>query len=319
GRMVVNTDRLSGDLDAELDTVFDEAGNYYLVGYESSNRRRDGKFRRLEIKTDQRDVTVRARSGYHATPDESARSAALSLRASAVAVAPAGSTGTNANVAIVTDVRLPAVSKSAQETLTFVRTIYDFDGRAGELVREIVRPAVVPGTTDLRYELHQAVVLAPGRYQIRYHVTIGLLERNGSIYADLEVPDFTRPGLSVSAIILGTASTAAGDARSALAPLSITNQRSFTSTDDITALMHVFSGGTDPPSSVTVSARILDRFDKEHFTTDRILTPDAVTRAVPFDVPLPLGRLASGPYLLTMSVASPAGSSIRRDLRFNVK
>ena len=319
GRMVVNTDSLSGDLDAELDTVFDEAGNYYLVGYESSNRRRDGKFRRLEIKTDQRDVTVRARSGYHATPDESARSAALSLRASAVAVAPAGSTGTNANVAIVTDVRLPAVSKSAQETLTFVRTIYDSDGRAGELVREIVRPAVVPGTTDLRYALRQVVVLAPGRYQIRYHVTSAVLERNGSIYADLEVPDFTRPGLSVSAIILGTASTAACDARSALAPLSITNQRSFTSTDDITALMHVFSGGTDPPSSVTVSARILDRFDKEHFTTDRILTPDAVTRAVPFDVPLPLGRLASGPYLLTISVASPAGSSIRRDLRFNVK
>ena len=319
GRMVVDTDSLSGDLDAELDRVFDESGAYYLVGYESSNRRRDGKFRRLEIKTDQRDVIVRARSGYYATPDGSAQPAALSLRASAVAIAPAASTGTKANVAIVTDVRLPAVSKPAQETLTFVRTIYDSDGRAGELVREIVRPAIVPGSTDLRYELRQAVALAPGRYQIRYHVTSAVLGRNGSVYADLEVPDFTRAGLSVSGIILGNLPPAPDDALSALVPLSLTTRRSFTSTDEVTALVHVLRGGSDGPSQVTASARILDRTDSEHFTTERVLTPDAVTGAMSFDVPLPLGRLAAGPYLLTISIAAPGRPPIRRDLRFNIK
>jgi VWFA-related protein len=316
GRMVVDTDSLSGDLDAELDRVFDESGAYYLVGYESSNRRRDGKFRRLEIKTDQRDVTVRARSGYHATPDGSAQ-AALSLRASAVAIAPAASAGGKANVAIVTDVRLPAVSKSAEETLTFVRTIYDSDGRAGELVREIVRPAIVPGSTDLRYELRQAVALAPGRYQIRYHVTSAVLERNGSVYTDVEVPDFTRPGLSVSGIILGTVPPVADDPLSAFVPLSLTTRRSFTSADEVTALVHVFFGGSDRPSQVTASARILDRTDSEHFTTERILTPDAGTGAMSFDVPMPLGRLAAGPYLLTISILSPGRPPIRRDLRFN--
>jgi VWFA-related protein len=319
GRMVVDTDSLGGDLDAELDKVFDESGAYYLVGYETSNRRRDGKFRRLEIRTDQRDVIVRARSGYYATPDESARSAALSLRASAVAIAPASSDGSKANVAIVTDVRLPTMSTSTPETLTFVRTIYDSEGRAGELVREFVRPAIVPSSTDLRYELRQAVALAPGRYQIRYHVTSAVLGRNGTVYADVEVPDFSRAGLSVSQIILGSLPPAPDDALTAIVPFSLTTRRSFTSTDDITALVHVFHGGSDRPSQVTASARILDRTDSEHFTTERVLTPDAVTGAMPFDVPLPLGRLAAGPYLLTISIASPGRPPIRRDLRFNMR
>jgi len=50
--------------------IQDELRNQYSIGYESTNGRRDGLFRRLEIKVDNSDDRVQARSGYYATPND---------------------------------------------------------------------------------------------------------------------------------------------------------------------------------------------------------------------------------------------------------
>ncbi len=48
--------------------IQDELRNQYSIGYESSNPKRDGTFRRIDIKVSNPDDKVQARNGYYATP-----------------------------------------------------------------------------------------------------------------------------------------------------------------------------------------------------------------------------------------------------------
>jgi VWFA-related protein len=50
--------------------IQDELRNQYSIGYESTNPKRDGTFRHIEIKTDNSDYRVQAREGYYATPND---------------------------------------------------------------------------------------------------------------------------------------------------------------------------------------------------------------------------------------------------------
>ncbi len=45
-RAIVNTDAL----ESEIDQIFEEAGSYYLIGYQTSNGKPDGRFRRVDVK-----------------------------------------------------------------------------------------------------------------------------------------------------------------------------------------------------------------------------------------------------------------------------
>lgn len=56
-----------------LNTIFaeiqDEMRNQYSIAYMSTNQKRDGTFRHIKIKVDNRKDQVQARSGYYATPN----------------------------------------------------------------------------------------------------------------------------------------------------------------------------------------------------------------------------------------------------------
>jgi VWFA-related protein len=49
--------------------IQDELRNQYSIGYVPINTNRDGSFRHIEIKVDNKDYRVQARSGYYATPN----------------------------------------------------------------------------------------------------------------------------------------------------------------------------------------------------------------------------------------------------------
>jgi VWFA-related protein len=46
--------------------IADELGNQYTISYRPINKKRDGKWRALEVKVQQQDLTVRTRKGYRA-------------------------------------------------------------------------------------------------------------------------------------------------------------------------------------------------------------------------------------------------------------
>ena len=58
----------SQPVEGGIDRIFAEDSAYYLVGYQSSNGQPDGKFRKVEVKVDRPDITVRTRSGYWSQP-----------------------------------------------------------------------------------------------------------------------------------------------------------------------------------------------------------------------------------------------------------
>jgi VWFA-related protein len=57
-------------LNAVFTGIQDELRNQYSIGYESTNTKRDGTFRHIEIKVDNPDYRAQARSGYYATPSD---------------------------------------------------------------------------------------------------------------------------------------------------------------------------------------------------------------------------------------------------------
>jgi VWFA-related protein len=88
GIAVVNTN----DLKTGLQKVTDQLKSYYLLGYYSTNRKFDGKARRISVKVKQPGIDVKARRGYTA-PTEAERIARASSTAPGGAGAPAVSAG----------------------------------------------------------------------------------------------------------------------------------------------------------------------------------------------------------------------------------
>ncbi len=83
GIAVVNTN----DLKAGLQRVTDQLKSYYLLGYYSTNRKFDGKARRISVKVKQPGIDVKARRGYTA-PNEAERMARASSAAAPAAAGP---------------------------------------------------------------------------------------------------------------------------------------------------------------------------------------------------------------------------------------
>ena len=129
----------SDEIETGIDRIFTEASSYYLLGYQTSNGKPDGKYRKVEVKVKRPGTTVRTRSGYFAPKDTGAardakdtpavndlglvglmNSPALPLRAAAVPVALSGQ-GRDADVAVVLSVRMPSPRGPVPEAVTVVR------------------------------------------------------------------------------------------------------------------------------------------------------------------------------------------------------
>ena len=52
------------DLDGAFDRIVAENSSYYMFGYYSTNERRDGRFRKIEVRVKRPGLRVRSRSGY---------------------------------------------------------------------------------------------------------------------------------------------------------------------------------------------------------------------------------------------------------------
>lgn len=339
GRAVVETDAI----EPAIDRIFDEDASYYLLGYEPSNPNPDGKFRKIEVSVARPDAVVRTRSGYWApesngkdnrrgdqTPSSSALAltgltmpSAVPLRLSVAPIGRAAGPGRLVDVAATLTVRWPAVRTEVGDTLRMVRTIYDADGRATAPVQETAAVTVKPaGADETRVDFQRRVALAPGRYQFRFNVQSSWMNQSGTVYADVEVPDPYRSTLALSGIVIGAPAgpTQAVDAVLGL-PLTPTTSRDFTSGERMAAFLRVFQGGDAPVSAVQVTTDLFDVTDASQFSHTTPISADQFgpDRSADVQVDVPLDRLESGPYLLSMTATLPGGRKARRDLVFRVR
>lgn len=335
-RAIVNTNELS----YEIDRLFTEASSYYLVGYQTSNGQPDGKFRRIEVKVKKQNLTVRTRSGFYA-PDESGRregekapppselgltgmssSAALALRIQAVPIALAAD-GKSVDIGVVLGVRTPNTRISGADTLTLVRTVYDEKGSPGPPTQEKLQIPLPPATTEqLRYEVFQRLALAPGRYELRLNASSSALDTSGTVYADLEVPDFSRRNVALTNIMLGRVrAPESTDVLSPIVPIVPTSLRDFAPGDRVTAFTRVIVGNGATSGPVKTLAQLISISDVKIWEQAGELPASAFgdSRSASIQLDVPMEKLTRGSYLLSISAERPDGAKSRADLVFRIR
>ena len=327
----------------EIDQIFRENSSYYLIGYVSPNARRQGRFRKLEVRTRDGRLTVRSRSGYlepeAINPSKKPAAAAPQLLTALASIVPKGDvamqmaatpfavTGSKkAAVAIVVALRqaAPPGNERVVEDVTLRVDAYDPKGDQKGTQRLNARIALRPTQSPtVAFELLARLDLPPGRYQLRAAAQNGVDGKAGSIFYDLDVPDFTRGQVSLSGMTVSVGDglvAAPKNGLAALLPASPTTAREFDRDQQVTAFLRVYRHGGAASGAINVAVSILDSAGTPVFSRTDVLEGGRFTAegAAEYPIVLPLDRLKPGEHLLTVS-ASAGGANATRDLRFTVR
>ena len=335
GHAFINTNTF----EAGVAQIFRENSSYYLLGYRTPDPTADGRFRKIEVRVSRPGLEVRARNGYYAPKEDDLERAAKrppSPVAQAISnILPKGDVPMQialapfalpqkreAGVAIVTAVRQEASTGALKVVERVDLSVYAYNND-GKLVASqgfradiTVRPGV---NGQVGYELLSRLDLKPGRYQIRFGAFVNSLKQNGSVYYDLDVPDFDELPLSMSGIVLSVSPgviAAPRDRLKGLVPIIPTAQRDFLRTNKVSAFVQIYQGTGPAKEFADLDVNILDGTGANVFHTLFELTPDRFgPSGAQYQLELPISRLQPGPHLLSVE-ASTKDATVRRDVRF---
>ncbi len=340
GRAIVNTN----DLEAGVAQIFRENSSYYLIGYQPTREPSDRTVRRVTVKVDRPGVTAHTRNAYfdpRMQPRVLPAPAPIGMRnalsgilpspdvALQVSVAPfAVADRADTALAIVLGVRHPAlagdVGARVADTLEVLTSAFTQDGTERRNARHTAQVLGRAGVGDeVRYDVLSQIELPPGRYQLRLAVQSAALNKTGSVYYDVDVPDFQRDPLSLSGVVLSATPAPIAAPEGPLAPLlpvAPTTQRVFTPNSTVSAFCRIYQGGRGPLETVKLTMQIVD---STNTVVRRVVMPlEAAAfqkaRAADYHLPLPLADLGAGQYLLTIE-ASAGSRTVRRDVRFDMQ
>jgi VWFA-related protein len=334
----------TNDAAAGIEQVYRENGSYYLLGYQPSLTRTNGRFRKVEVKVNRPGVTVRSRSGYYepsgaaaetkpapakAKPGEESAiegivpKADIALRVHAMPFAKYGRA--ESEVAIILQGRepIPPGSSATAEDLTVLVHAYNMQAELKASERLTVHLGIRQGAVnDMRYGLLSRLTLKPGRYQLRVAVSSALLAKSGSVYTDIDVPDYATPAISLSGVmfeVVPSPIAAPKGKLGSLIPVIPTAERDFAAGDTVTAFTRIYQGGKDALLTVTVTTRIVDGTGAEVFTKVETIAAGrfAAGRSADVLVSVPVGTFAPGPHLLSISATRGSGTASQQ-VRFSV-
>ena len=232
------------------------------------------------------------------------RDATVAVQIGLIAPPAAGATDTRDDLEVLVNAYTPEGDRRASEQLKGTVALDRLGGSAGA------------------YEFLSQLVLAPGRYELRVSVASAMQARSGSVYVDVEVPDFQRSALSMSGVLLAATPptpVAPRDLLVSLVPIVPTVRRTFASADRVTTFVTIHQGGSGTLEPAVATFRITDSTGKVVVEQPRrYLAADfGASRSVAFEVDVPVARLAAGQYLLTIDTAA-GKATVRRDVRFEI-
>jgi VWFA-related protein len=381
GRTIMNTN----DFEPGITGIFDENKSYYLVAFEPINTKTDGTLRHIQVKVDRPDVDVRTRSEYYApvpetkedrkiakaglSPDAVALSKAMAgilpaagmpMKAAVAAFAVPGQR--LSTVTVVLGVRQPIPADAANgrvtETTELLTSAYTPEGDAKGAQRHTAKVVLRAGSNgEAAYEVLARIDLPPGRYQLRLAAHNTTAGKDGSVFVDVTVPDYSNIPFSASQVVLSASPgrvSAPKDLFSPLLPLVPTAERQFAPTDKVTAFMRLYQNGQKPVDKVAMTFTVRDAKDTIEASEIRTISADQFPaagqdlapslplaqpgRPAPTPTPtpssdkfanlslrtadvkyqIPMSKLAPGPHLLTIE-ATLGATTIRRDVRFDVR
>jgi VWFA-related protein len=330
GRAIVDTNAP----DTAVAEVFHRNSAYYLLGFQSSDSKADGRFRKIEVRVNRPDVEVRTRSGYYAsrssdlrkktTPDPLEATLAHGLPAPDLpvqlhaAILPVPG---RREAAVVVTAGLQQTSGVAAEHVSILIAAFDSAWKErGRQRQSFDLAASAANAGSFQYDVHSRFVLRPGRYEIRVAADSG--GRRGSVMKSVDVPDFRDHELALSSVFIDRrpAAVVQADATRDLLPIVPTSARTFAGGGKVSMFVRVSQGGKKPAADVTVTTRIVDARDNVRHEQRAVVSADrfAPARTADHQVDLPLAQLEGGDYLLRVDAAAGAHKS-SRDARFRVQ
>ncbi len=337
--------RATNTPEAHVGQMFRESSAYYLIGYQTTHARADGRFRRISVRVNRPGLDVRTRTGYFAPQPSKGKSPTRTvvqqvdqaiqqgfpvsdvlLRATTAAFAAHG--GRTAELVSVLELREPVpigstpIAAAPRKRVEVVAAAFDMEGRSKGLYRQTLELTLPPDArSGSEFEVMSRLPLAPGRYEIRIAAVVD--GRAGSVFTTVEIPRFEKDPLSLSGVVLEKRPAPLASSRSLFAdllPVTPTAARIFGPGDEAAAFLRVYQGGTRAPEPVAMTVRLTDAHDVVRTTSTWRLPPDAFARARTADVTWPLTGegLAPGDYLLTFEAMAQDRRAVRH-LRFRVE
>ena len=270
------------DFQTAFERVVRDNSNYYILGYYAENDRRDGRFRRIDVRVRRPGLQVRARRGYVAArnrPPEprtpvreafapalrEAMASPLPMAGIPMTVFAAPFKGVAANASVVLSVEMDARDFKYEErnglftdTLEVAVTPVDAKGvpkpGAHSKASLTLRPDTLERAKAYGVRVVSVIDLAPGRYQLRVAAAETGAERSGSVLYDLEIPDFTNGPLTMSGVTLTSAASAQVvtiGSEGAVAPMlkgPTTAIREFSRTDTLALFAEIYENGPGAPA-----------------------------------------------------------------------
>jgi hypothetical protein len=231
-------------------------------------------------------------------------------------------------LAISLGIRQPAFASRTPDQIELLLRSFTTTGdpKVGDdQVIPITIPAAPPSADVSRYEvLARLDVLKPGPYHVRLSAHSVASDTRGSVYVDVDVPDFRKDKVSLSGIVLNSALGAVPVAPLRLlrdtVPLTPTTERTFATADVVTAFLRVYQGAAEKLAAVPLKITIQDGAGKSVFDKTETLPADrfATDNAADYQFRLPLATLKTGEYLLTFETAA-GKTTVRRDVRVTIK
>ena len=270
------------NVDEAFDRLVSDNSSYYVLGYNPANDRRDGRFRKIEVRVTRPGVTVRARRGYVAPRGRPAATAKASndpgdAALKAAVESPLPTTGIpmrlfaapykgappNAAITLAIELNVNALKFTEKNgaytnALSVVTVVADNDGKTRVNEKASVdlnlMPATLARARERGFRITSAVNLPPGRYQLRVSAAdaTGIA---GSVVRTLVVPDFYKPPFVMSGLTLLSASgVLAPTARVKEDPVGQllmrppTTAREFTRDDQLVAFAEIYENDRNTPA-----------------------------------------------------------------------
>jgi VWFA-related protein len=282
------------DFASAFQRIVDDNSSYYVMGYYSTNDRRDGRYRKIEVRLNNKPgLTVRARKGYAAprgrAPETKNTAAAgpnasspelreaiespLPLTGLPIAMtaavfkgpAPKGSVVVST---LIAGAAIPLVEKEGtfRNDLEVQVIASDEKGKVYPTDRNTVNLNVKPDTAKrlaaTGFRVIQSLDLPPGRYQLRVAAREANTRKAGSVTFDLLVPDFSKDALSMSSLALTSALSGAAptvrpkDPLEKILPGPLSAYREFPQQDEIALFCEVYDNTGRQPHKVDISASV---------------------------------------------------------------
>jgi hypothetical protein len=349
----------SNSFENAFDRIVQENSTYYVLGFSSTNDRRDGRFRKLDVRVRRPGLIVRGRTGYMAPmrnerpPDPPRPAATVSLAVAdalrstvpvnglplKVFAAPFKGSDRNATVVMAVEVdasRLGLVEKDGIHTGTLEVSYFALDMRnritpgQTQTARLTLRPETYPQVIKAGMRMLFEKELAPGRYQLRVAAGNGQ-NTTGSVVYDLDVPDFSKAPLTLSGVTIGSAATArifSMNTKTAFAsalPGNVTATREFDSGDVIGLYVEAYENLRNvTPHTVTFTAELR----AEGGTAVRKASEDRSSAELQgsrggfgFNTQLPLNDVTPGLYVIHVEARANTGDrpAVSRDIQIRVR